>query len=154
MARVYSKLAESKVLGQFFRFGVVGTIGFLVDAGVLLLVLETTDLGYYWGRVLSFLSAATVTWALNRRFTFTDASKDRRVRQWFRFLLVNSGGGLINYATYAALVASTLFFREWPVLAVAIGSLAGLLVNFALSRWLVFRPETAGGARDLNSRIS
>ena len=132
-----------KLLRQFFSFGVVGTIGFLVDAGVLTLVLETTDLGFYWGRLISFLCAVTVTWALNRRYTFGDAEKSKRLGQWGRFVLVNSGGGFVNYATYAILIAAFTFFQSWPVLAVAAGSIAGLFVNFTLSRWLVFKTREA-----------
>jgi len=130
---------RAEVLRQFLAFGVVGTVGFLVDAGVLTLALAFSDLGYYWGRLLSFLAAATVTWALNRRYTFRAAAKDRRFMQWARFVAVNSGGGLVNYATYAALIAASALVRDWPVLGVAAGSIAGLLVNFTLSKWLVFK---------------
>ena len=108
-----------KIARQFLSFSVVGTVGFVVDAGVLTLVLETTDLGLYVGRLISFVSAATVTWALNRRYTFRDAKKSKRFGQWARFLLVNSGGGLINYATYAVLVSTLAIFHDGPVLAVA-----------------------------------
>ena len=130
-------LASHPLPRQFLRFGVVGTIGFVVDASVLTVVLATTGLGFYWGRVASFLVAATTTWALNRRFTFQDRSA-RRVRQWGRFVAVNVGGGLVNYATYSALVAASATFRSWPVLAVAAGSLAGMFVNFAASKRFVF----------------
>ena len=57
-----------KLAREFLSFAVVGTIGFVVDLGVLYVVAPT--LGWYGGRVLSFLAAASVTWALNRRFTF------------------------------------------------------------------------------------
>jgi putative flippase GtrA len=139
---------RAALLRQFLAFGVVGTLGFLVDAGVLTLVLAVSDLGYYWGRLLSFLAAATVTWALNRRYTFGTAEKSRRLAQWARFLLVNSGGGLVNYATYAALIAASALVRDWPVLGVAAGSIAGLLVNFTFSKWLVFKDgQDAGSGR-------
>ena len=142
----HSPRPRAEVLRQFLSFGVVGTIGFVVDAGVLTLVLATTGLGFYWGRLISFLAAATVTWALNRRFTFGGAEKRGRLGQWARFVLVNSGGGLVNYAVYAALIAASAFARNWPVLAVAAGSIAGLLVNFTASKWLVFKPARGGTA--------
>jgi len=147
MAFLGDKRRRGEVLRQFLSFGAVGTVGFLVDAGVLTLVLAATGLGFYWGRLVSFLVAATVTWALNRRFTFGAAAKSGRLAQWVRFVLVNSGGGLVNYAVYAVLVAGSAFIRDWPVLAVAAGSIAGLLVNFTASKRLVFKPakgEAAG----------
>jgi len=148
------RFGKFKIARQFLSFGVVGTIGFVVDAGVLTLVLETSGLGLYVGRLISFVAAATVTWALNRRYTFGDAEKSKRLGQWARFLLVNSGGGLINYGTYAVLVSTVVYFRDGPVLAVAVGSLAGFVVNFLFSKLFVFKAEGNGGPRRFNSRFS
>ncbi len=117
----------------------VGTLGFFVDALVLTLLIGPVGVGLYLGRLGSFLAAATFTWACNRRFTFGDTSRSGRFRQWGRFLAANAAGGLVNYGLYAALVTWHDGFRSWPVLAVAAGSLAGLLVNFFASRRFVFR---------------
>ena len=46
---------------RFFGFAVVGTIGFVVDAGVLALLLATGLAGFHAGRCVSFLVAASVT---------------------------------------------------------------------------------------------
>ena len=136
----------SDVVGQFLRFGVVGVIGFVVDATVLHLALQLMQLDLYSGRLLSYLAAATTTWLLNRRFTFGDASSCPG-RQWLRFLMVNGLGGGVNYVVYALLVSFSPLFRNAPVLAVALGSLSGLLLNFGGSKWLVFQSET-GSASD------
>ena len=53
-------------------------------------------------------------------------------------------GGVVNYATYAIAVATWDFARAHPVIGVAAGSVAGLAVNFHLSRRLVFRGESVG----------
>jgi putative flippase GtrA len=123
--------------GQFLRFGLVGTVGFIVDAGVLRLVVSFLGLNLYVGRVISFLVAATVTWALNRTFTFKHTGA--RGRQWLRFVLANAIGGFVNFGAYAALVSTLPFVHAHPVIAVAAGSLAGMGFNFTLSKWLVFR---------------
>lgn len=131
-------LSTLSLPSQFVRFGIVGTIGFIADASMLSFLLSVTGLGFYLGRLVSFLFAASVTWALNRYFTFRDRSKSGRVRQWGRFVLVNTGGGLVNYGVYSALILGDDLFRAWPVLAVAAGSIAGLLINFLGSKFLVF----------------
>jgi putative flippase GtrA len=59
--------------------------------------------------------------------------------QWGRFLLVNLVGFAANYGTYAALLGTSPVVARHPVLGVAAGSLAGMMLNFALSRRLVFR---------------
>ena len=131
------------MLGQFLRFGIVGTVGLGVDVAVLYLAAPFT--GWYVGRMLSFLAAATVTWSLNRRFTFRSGesvtSAGRPWRQYLHYLLTMLGGGAVNYLVYAV----TLHFvdgRFAPVVGVALGSLAGLSLNFLAARYLVFRPAS------------
>ena len=48
-------------------------------------------------------------------------------------------GLVLNRGTYAALVATVPLCAAQPVFAVAAGSLAGMMVNFTLSRQVVFR---------------
>ncbi|TDI58677.1 MAG: GtrA family protein [Alphaproteobacteria bacterium] len=123
---------------QFLRFSLVGTAGFLVDWATLSLALNALGLDFYTGRVVSFLVAATFTWASNRQFTFRQAAKDSPARQWQRFVGVNLVGGLVNYAIYAAMVYNFDLVQSWPVIGIAAGSSAGLALNYTGSRLLVF----------------
>jgi putative flippase GtrA len=123
---------------QFIRFGLVGVAGFVVDASVLHLAMRYLGAGYYLGRLFSFLAAVTVSWALNRRFTFKERTELPATTEWARFVAANSVGGVINYAVYSLLVATVPAVRAVPTLGVAAGSLAGLVANFALSKRLVF----------------
>lgn len=128
----------SRMPGEFFRFGIVGVAGFLVDAGVLTAAIALGT-GPWIGRVISYLAAASTTFALNRAWTFRSAQpKGGLGRQWALFLLVNLLGFLCNYGTYAALVAGVPLVAAQPVIGVAAGSLAGLVANFLMSRRFVF----------------
>lgn len=138
-ARVRSALAGSQVI----RFGAVGTVGFLVDAGVLWLAMTMLGADPYAGRAFSFLVAATTTFALNRTFTFRDRRRHNLSRRWAGFLAVNGVGGAVNYTTYAILVATVGIIADYPVLGVAAGSLAGFGFNFVLSKRLVFAGAAA-----------
>ncbi len=130
---------------QFGKFGMVGLAGLAVDIAVLTLVMGGAGimggagLGPYAGRVVSFLAAATTTWALNRSFTFRGEHDGGPLRQWAKFIAANSVGGVINYLTYAALIAGTATVAAHPFLGVAAGSVAGMFFNFAASKKLVFR---------------
>jgi putative flippase GtrA len=132
---------DAKILQQFLWFGVAGTVGFLVDTAALYTALYALGTDPYSGRALSYLVAATSTWALNRRFTFREQRDQNRLAEWGRFLAANTVGGAVNYGTYALLIASTATVAAYPVLGVAAGSVAGLAVNFTLSRRLVFKPQ-------------
>ncbi len=124
---------------QFGKFCVVGTIGFVADAGTLYLLMSVANLDPYTGRIFSFLFAATVTWALNRIYTFRGSAPAPRTRQWVRFVTANTIGGALNYGVYSVLILSGGWFIEAPVLAVAVGSIAGLAFNFTVSRKYVFK---------------
>ena len=103
------------VSAEFIKFSTIGTIGFLVDATILHVMVTAGGLGLYTSRLLSYLGAATTTWFLNRHFTFHGGANASARLQWGRFVLVNGLGGGINYGVYAALVASSNTFASYPV---------------------------------------
>jgi len=121
---------------RFARFGLVGGLGFLVDVAILYPVARL-GAGWILGRMCSWLGAATFTWAANRRFTFAVGQRPS-VREWLAYLLANSIGGLVNGGVYVALLFAWPLVAALPVLGVAAGSVAGLLVNFTLSAKVVF----------------
>ncbi len=123
---------------EFLRFVMVGAAGFFVDAGALMVATTALGLGLYSGRVFSYLCAATFTWILNRRFTFAKTD-EVAVIQWLRFLGANALGGAVNYGVYAVLVTFSAVAAATPVLGVAAGSAAGLIFNFMVSKYWVFR---------------
>ncbi|MGG5822265.1 GtrA family protein [Falsiroseomonas sp. HW251] len=129
--------ARSRLALQFLRFGVVGTVGFVVDTSVLYAGLAL-GLGLYGGRAISYLVAATTTWALNRAWTFRGQGDKPALQQWATFLMVCLVGFACNYGTYAALVSTVPLAARYPVIGVAAGSLAGMIGNFLLSRRFVF----------------
>jgi len=110
--------------GRFFRFAIVGVIGFGVDAGVVAALIRVLAVDAYQARICSYFFAAATTWWLNRRFTFHSASPP--AREFLTFLLAS------------AIIAWRGSGGWIPVIAVAIGSLAGLFTNFFLSSKLVF----------------
>lgn len=123
---------------QFVRFSLVGGIGFLVDAGLLVLLLGTTQMGPFVARIFSYLGAATATWALHRHHTFAEAPPAAPGRQWIRFVSVNAVGALVNYGLYSTLILSFDAFRAAPVAALAIASIVALAFNYGASRRFVF----------------
>jgi len=121
---------------QFSRFASVGVLGFLVNAAVVESL--SPRFGPFWAQCLAFPTAATVTWWLNRRFTF-GASQRTLHQEWLHYVFANSFGWLANNGVYLYLVLHLAVAYQHPVIAVAAGSLAGMLLNFVASRWIVFR---------------
>jgi putative flippase GtrA len=130
---------------RLLRFGVVGAVAFAVDAGCLWIALHRLGFGLYSGRAMSFIVATTVAWYLNRQFTFRDRGHGGRShRQWLRYVLASLVGAAANVGSYSLLVAALPAFADNPTLAVAAGSLAGMLVNFSSYSLFVFRPTSPG----------
>ncbi|WP_371437452.1 GtrA family protein [Polaromonas sp.] len=124
---------------EFLAFGLAGVAGLIVDVSVLYLAAPV--LGWYAARVLSFVAAATATWALNRRYAFPERESGISLgREYLRYLLTMLGGAAVNYAVYVA----TLHWLHgaWvPALGVALGSCVGLVLNFTSARYLVFKTK-------------
>lgn len=131
--------AKLQGLPQFVRFAIVGGLGFFIDVGVLLFLMHLFGVGPYRGRVVSYLCAATATWWMNRHFTFSRRPDAHRGKEWLMFVVCSSLAGVLNYAAYALFV---FLFGQSPwsaIIGVGLGACAGLLVNYTLSRRLVFR---------------
>jgi putative flippase GtrA len=63
---------------------------------------------------------------------------DKFAREWLKFVVLNGVGGVVNYLTYAVYLHFGSSSAATPAIAVALGSLSGLGVNYILSRKLVF----------------
>ena len=122
---------------QFLRCGVVGTVGVVIDTATV--YATRGALGLYGAGIAGYVTAATGNWLLNRIWTFRGQGSGPAHRQWAMFMLANLGGFVLNRGTYALLVTFVAEAANQPVIAVAAGAIAGLLVNFTLSRRLVFR---------------
>jgi putative flippase GtrA len=131
------KTAVLGVARQMLSFGLIGVIGFLIDAGVLYFALFC-GLGLYAGRAVSYLAAVTATWLLNSRYTFAPTSGYNKIHEWARFAVSQLSGATINLGMYAVLVHTSPLVAHLPIIGVAAGSVCGLLVNFSVARAYVF----------------
>ena len=133
-------------MNQFLRFCVVGAIGFVIDAGILQALVTGMSANPYSARVVSFLAAASGTWLLNRHYTF-EVSKKPTSAEWLRYVGFMIVGALVNYGAYALGIAYSGMVRAQPWLGVAIGSVAGLGVNFTTSRVLFRQSKSSHGIK-------
>ena len=82
--------------------------------------------------------ALTVTWALNRTWTFETGRARTPGSQYRRYIAVQIAGFAINYATFAVLVTGSPALRALPLAALVAGALVSMVNTYALSRALVF----------------
>lgn len=125
------------VLGQFMRFGVVGLMGLIIDTATVYGLRHS--LGLYGAGMVAYVTAATANWVLNRIWTFRGQGSGPAHRQWAMFMITNLAGFVLNRGTYAILVTFVAAAADQPVIATSAGAVAGMFVNFSMSRRLVFR---------------
>lgn len=123
---------------QLVRFAVVGGAGFIVDASVLTSLVKFTVMDLYSSRAISFILAVSVTWYLNRVWTFKTAKNKRQGAEYARHILVQVIGALINLSVYVYCIESVEQMARYPVFPLAIGALIALVFNYFFSRKLVF----------------
>jgi putative flippase GtrA len=124
-------------LNQFFRFCVVGAVGFVIDAGILQSLVSGIGANPYLARIISFFVAASATWLMNRRYTF-EVEHAATHSEWVRYVALMVLGAVVNYGAFAISITAWSLARAQPWLGVAVGSVAGLGINFMTSR-LLFR---------------
>jgi putative flippase GtrA len=136
--RLYASEERIRLFVQFVMFAMVGLIGLVADTATVYALRHAV--GLYAAGIAAYFTAATVTWFCNRSWTFRHANGTASWHlQWRRFLLANFSGFIINRGVYALLVTFVDLAAREPVIAVFAGAVAGMTLNFNLSRKLVFR---------------
>lgn len=124
---------------KFPAFFLVGGLGFVVDALILMALVHGYGWGVYTGRLVSCAGAVTTTWLLNSNFVFAGGKVTDRRREYGRYLALQAVTVIVNYAVYAACIMSSPFMLAWPILAAAVASGVGLIFNYLGARNYVFR---------------
>jgi putative flippase GtrA len=95
------------------------------------------------GMLLCFGIAASQNYVLNEVWTFaTESTGKISLRRYGKFLAASLAGLAVNAAVLAGLLASF----EFPLVVIpqAVGIAAGMLFNFAASRWFIFKRPVVG----------
>lgn len=121
-------------MASFLRFGMVGCVGFAVDAGVLQLLL-LAGWGPVGARAVAIPVAVFATWVLNRSFTFPEAQSGPALASFLRYAGVSAAGAGVNFVVYAALV----LVGVQPLLALVAASVVAMAVNYLGSKHFAFR---------------
>ena len=87
---------------QLARFALVGGLGFVVDIGFTLMLIEH-GMDAFVSRVIAIALAMLTTWRLNRAITF-GASTTSQTSEGARYFTVAILVAMLNYAVYAGLL--------------------------------------------------
>lgn len=123
-------------LPPIVRFGMVGAFAYVVDTAALYLLAEFVPL--VPARLIAFAIAVTTTFFLNMWLTFEGLIDQSLLKSYLRYVSANSVGGVINLAVSTAILIQNFPYLSLPFVAVAFGSLSGLVANYTLSKRFIF----------------
>ena len=123
---------------RFAKFGLVGGIGFAVDAAILAILLKTTPLDAFSARLFAIAVALSVTWFLNRTLTFR-ASGHSMGAEALRYGSVGIFGSVLNYAIYSAILI--IMPQAGALTALCVASAAIMVLSYLGYSRLVFQAK-------------
>lgn len=137
------------VLYKFGKFGETGGLNWLVDLGVMNLLIMITGIagGIYFAifKAVSFAAAATNSFFWNKYWVFSGAKKQKESQEVGKFALATLMGMALNVAvayciaTFAPDIFSGISEKSWANIATIIGSLTGMMFNFVVYKIWVFK---------------
>lgn len=132
-----STLPTRRAASEMFRFLQVGAIGYIINI-VVFYSLRHINVTIAPALIVAFGCAATLTWVLNRRYTFETRPRAKPVGQWLRFLSANAVGALIYVGAFVLFTHSSKIFSTFPALTILLSAGVAFVSNFVLSSRLVF----------------
>jgi putative flippase GtrA len=89
-------LTDTKERGRFFRFALVGTLGAVIDFGVMNLLSHFTNMSLVYAGTISFTCAVISNFIWNRLWTYPESRSRPLINQLGMFFLVNLAGVAIR----------------------------------------------------------
>jgi putative flippase GtrA len=140
-----------QLMARLLAFGLVGGVGFVVDAGVLQLLFSQWGMSPLGARAISFPLAVTATWILNKHVTFRDRAPGRSGRGYALYFVGQIMGALVNVAVFIVALRIWPQFADRPLIPLAFGSAVAMFFNYLWSSLLVFGKPPAGTPEDLSA---
>lgn len=144
-------LTDAKERGRFLKFALVGTLGALIDFGVMNTLSQWAGMSLVLAGTISFISAVINNFTWNRLWTYPESRARPLFGQLSMFFLVNLAGVAIRIPTlryleppFLRMVESTFhttyitaeFYAKNLTLAVAVGIV--MMWNFFINRYWTY----------------
>ena len=143
IGQILNKAAgNTKEVVRFVKFAMVGTLGAIIDFGVLNLLVLVVGLPKVWANTCSFTVAVISNFTWNRLWSFPESRQRPIKTQLPQFALVNIIGLGINQLVFLSLdhyVMSPLFGRLGYNIAKAIAIIIVLFWNYFINRIWTYR---------------
>ncbi|WP_269929214.1 GtrA family protein [Kocuria massiliensis] len=133
-------------LKEVLKFGIVGALAFVVNAGVTLLLMNTVfeAEGHVKAKFIAGIVATIFSWIVNRLWTFRDKRQQNKLREAVQFAVVNLIGigvesGCVLFTFYVlGMTSKEASFISGTI----IGTILGTIVRYFAYRFWVYGDES------------
>jgi len=126
-------------LYQFIQFGIVGTIGAIVDLGLLNLLVAVGKLDVYISAIISFTAAVISNFILNKIWTFKGVKTSKSsLYQFFQFMVVSMIGLGINLVVMFIFIEWAGLWYNWAKI---IAILVVYIWNYIINKMWTFKAK-------------
>jgi len=128
-------------IDQFIKFGITGTLGAITNLLIFFLCVDILQLLPTPVSAGCFLIAGTQNYIINHKWSFryNTAGEKTSLKKWLFFLSASTLGLCINLLTLNLLLR--FFILPYKFIAQAAGIVFGMLMNFFVSKTIVFRKK-------------
>ncbi|OHE72268.1 MAG: hypothetical protein A2Z99_19715 [Treponema sp. GWB1_62_6] len=137
----------------FVKFAVVGSIGTITNLAVFHILADRIHWNALMASAISFCLAVSQNYLLNAAWTFSRGKSSPKhpklsFRQYLLFVSSSLAGLGVNLAVLYILLR--LFSFPFKTIPQAAGILGGMVLNYILSKGIVFRQSKTNGALNPN----
>ncbi|MDR2607495.1 MAG: GtrA family protein [Treponema sp.] len=139
-----------RLLGEFIKFGLTGVLGTVTNLAIFFLGADLLKFHEIPVGIFCFIIAGTQNYFINHIWSFKEytGGETIRFRKWLQFLSGSLAGLLLNILVMKLVLY--LFTPPYKFMAQAVGIAAGMVLNFTISKFFVFRkkPEEKESGND------
>ena len=128
-----SIVLNNRERNRFLRFALVGTIGAVVDFGVMNILMNFLGFSLVLAGTISFIAAILNNFTWNRYWTYPDSRSKPLIRQLFEFSIVSLSGLIIRTPILKYIEPILLRFFTWLPFRLSFFSPETLSANITLS---------------------
>ncbi len=132
-------MCVNESLQQFFKFVITGGLGTITNLLIFFLCADKFGLPEIPVSIGCFLAAGTQNYVINHRWSFARVSDKTvlSIKKWFAFLCASLLGLAVNIVVMRTIIRS--FVLPYKSIAQACGILCGMIINFVVSKFVVFK---------------
>ena len=132
---------KSKILTEFIKFGVTGGLGTITNLLIFFLFVDVLNFPEIPISIICFIIAGTQNYFINHLWSFKEQMEKVPVSisKWAAFLFGSLLGLIINITVMKIVINS--FDLPYKFIAQACGIAAGMVINFIISKLIIFRKK-------------